>query len=360
FFTDETAAVKVGSYIRVQGKGGPISEGLRLNYSWCHLMAEPSDTPLSAPRPVDSALGDIRPPSFAPPPTVAPTTTRRSDPIGLVNEPPPSRDDDADFTMQAVEFHAERQESIRENRQAAFNSKYNGRIVDIDGVAVGYHVAGDLGRGNKSKILLQGVKGTDFLGCPMVTENPWREVSVGQSVTIRMRFDGAASDLTQGIVLEQGFNPIAAETVSAATLSVQYRADRSAVEGQFNNRYVVVTGEIIKNEAGPSNSRVVCLYDVQPRVVCQFEASDHPEMSLLEVGKFARVVGYYATNSKPDEVVLRLCHLMSEPSDSPEDDSSYDSDQPRQKTPAEIASLAFAAGLVAEGFQYLTASMILD
>jgi hypothetical protein len=132
----------------------------------------------------------------------------------------------------------------------------------------------------------------DYTGCVTADRYPGKLVIPGQTVTVKGRahpdFDGP-NLLDTEIVKVEGPRP---PSLTADALAAEFAKDHDATEKKYENKWVVVSGEIEKVELDERKAATVVLKTSGkgPRVAARFDA-DNRDNTALKVGQKIEVIG---------------------------------------------------------------------
>jgi len=152
-----------------------------------------------------------------------------------------------DFSLSAEELEAEYQM----DKQAA-EKKYKGKIIELSGVVE--RLYGD----EPAFIGLHAGKRRLGLPCVMTDKEPWARVARGQTVKLRGSWatQGDLPALYDCMIVDAG--PNSAVLLSAAKLAEEYAADPKSVANRYNDKAVILSGEVVENKNDESG-RIVRL-----------------------------------------------------------------------------------------------------
>jgi hypothetical protein len=213
-----------------------------------------------------------------------------------------------DVRMTSIAFA----ESYAADRAEAF-LQYEGKWLELTGLITG------MGRtiNKRPQLTLQGVPGT-LLGvmCFMRDPEPWKTYTPGQEVKVVGRFtaQSGAAALVDCVVAEAG--KIAVPSVTAAVLAHEYIDDRNAAVRKYDEKHLIVTGEVVQKETNDAGAVQLDLKgEGTTNIRCTFTSSEKEVADAVKVGQKVSVLGEFTLNLAPGQVKLYSCFLRTPPAD---------------------------------------------
>jgi Leucine-rich repeat (LRR) protein len=208
------------------------------------------------------------------------------------------------FSMTAEMFAAE-----CKDRKAA-SDKYKGKVIELSGVVK------SLDSNFSEDVYVSLAVDKDITGvmCYMATPEPWAKVVPGQKIKLKGKFpeDAFGAALVHCVFVDTGTNP--AITMTAQQLAKEYAADKEAANKKYNEKYLILTGEVVDRQFNSAGAASMTLkVDGKVRVKVSFTAFDKGAVKPIKVGQQLKVVGQYALNFDAEEVSLYFCHPIKQP-----------------------------------------------
>lgn len=183
-----------------------------------------------------------------------------------------------DFILAASELGAEGQK----NGGGPTREKYKGKVIELSGVV--RWVRRDRDHPERVLLWLYGATKSplDMLRCVSRDPTPWKEVTPGQTVTIRgkspdPKYDGNVALVNCAIV--EAIGP-RVPSLTAAQVSSEYRADPVGFSRKYDENGLILSGEIARTDLvanGQLLSVVLKTPEGGPRVVCRLDNLDEKE-----------------------------------------------------------------------------------
>jgi hypothetical protein len=187
--------------------------------------------------------------------------------------------------------------------------RYHDKVIELSGAITGMGRTID----RKAQLTLQGKPGT-LLGvmCFTIDPEPWKKYTPGQNVKVVGRFtakSGAAA-LIDCTVIDAGKSAV--PTLTAAELTHEYGENREAAVKKYDEKYVVVSGEVLAKETNDAGAVQLDLKGEDKSIVrCMFPASEKDEADAIQPGQKVSVLGEFTLNLAPGQVKLYSCFLRS-------------------------------------------------
>ena len=190
---------------------------------------------------------------------------------------------------------------------------YEGKWLELSGKVTG------MGRGidKKPHVTMQGAP-DKLLGviCYTVDPQPWKTVTPGQDVKVVGRFtaESGAAALVDCVVTEAG--KIAIPSLTAAELAHEYIDNRDATVRKYDEKYLIVTGEVVQKETNDAGAVQLDLKGEDKMVIrCTFAPSEKDAAEALKAGEKVSVLGEFTLNLAPGQVKLYSCFLRPPPAE---------------------------------------------
>jgi uncharacterized protein (DUF1330 family) len=212
-----------------------------------------------------------------------------------------------DFSLKAETYY----DDYQRDKQAAFK-KYFGKVVELSGVV---ESMGQDPRAGRSFIHLRASEATHGVQCITLDPEPWATVSPGQTVRLKGTWpkETAVSTATLGdcVFVKKGPNPAIA--ISAVDLAKEYAADKDAAIKKYENKYLIVDGEIVHKETISKRGTVTVALtgDGGVRVACFFTFVESVQSKPLQVGQRIKLIGTFVKPEETRDVTLSTCLLIT-------------------------------------------------
>ena len=206
------------------------------------------------------------------------------------------------FTLTAEQFYKE-----YEDDRAATQQKYKNKVIELSGTVqtMGHNAQDDTYLMLKTRNEFAGVL------CVAADESPWNKVIPGQKVKIKGKFPEMAfsAALVACVVTEVEKSPVI--TLTADQLAKEYKADRPAAEKKYQDKYLILTGELADRQFNSAGAVSIQLKTEGPvKVTCSFTAFDKSRVKQLKIGQKVTLVGQYTLNFDEAEVRLYFCQVL--------------------------------------------------
>jgi len=207
--------------------------------------------------------------------------------------------------VQQVEFTFPSEKFLDEVKQPQFFERYRGRVIEITG-EVGRVAKDDQG----AFVTLQAGDDDARLRCYTISKAPGARV--GRGMPIRIRGQVPADDrapLKDCLFME--VSPGLEVAVPAVELAKEFAADFAAAKAKYRlGKYVVISGEIMKQDEDPSGMpRIELKGDDKAAISCILASRDEADAaaSRLGVGKTIKIGGEFLIAVTADRISLSNC-----------------------------------------------------
>lgn len=202
-----------------------------------------------------------------------------------------------DFSLSAEDFMKEFKASESDARK-----KYKGKVIELSGEVTG------IGRNISGEDSIS-LKAPDLLGmmCFTAMEEPWTKAVPGQKVKLKGKLGEYGAVLIYCVFTDPG--KYAGVEMTAAELAKEYAADPDATSKKYNDKYLILSGEVEKKEYNSAGAVSVYLKapESKVRVAVSFTAFEKELSRKIKPGKPLKVIGQYSLNFGKDEVKLLMC-----------------------------------------------------
>jgi hypothetical protein len=192
----------------------------------------------------------------------------------------------------------------------ATNAKYKDKVIEVTGVVVSFGKTFE----GRDFINLGSPGSTEGVQCFTKEKKPWRKAFPSQTARVKGKYHvmevGSFGLLGAVIQSVKGKRP---PTLTARKLAEEYAADSSGTEKKFNERYLILTGEVAKVEADGSAKRVTLKTGLKTRVQCRFEDSQEEETKALKAGQKVKVFGQFYQDifgEQKNTTGMNFCFLL--------------------------------------------------
>lgn len=189
---------------------------------------------------------------------------------------------------------------------AAFGNKYGGKVIDVQGPVKLF----DEGSGSI-------VMGSINFHFQTDHEAPWRVVSRGQRITLRTKYSPSFGFGKATIVAKE---PFALTALTSEELARQYASNAAAVKKRYDDKLLLLTGQIVAKQANDLGAVSLFLRSVgSVKVKASFTAFSQKETKPLRIGQYVQLKGEFnaALNLDNGEVGVYFCCLAADPRDTP-------------------------------------------
>lgn len=230
----------------------------------------------------------------------------RSTPSEEAATPPPAADAPV-HQLTAREFY----DAYKEDSSATAQ-KYRGSWVELTGEVSSFNVD-QIGRGKYAlRVTLVAAPkpgqdaslNTDFIGCHVAEREPWKKMSVGDTVTLKGTYveTGFKRGFDQCTIVKSEGKPT--PSMTANELAKRYLADPIATLDALHKKTIVLTGKIARNGVDES----IWIYDAptilqgeeEVFVALHYFPADRSKYESLQPGDEVKIVGAVHV-IKPDE-----------------------------------------------------------
>lgn len=182
----------------------------------------------------------------------------------------------------------------------AVSQKYRGKWIEVEGTVHGFM------RRYYATILLEGefLQGID---CTTDLQEPWQQVSPGQTVRIRGAWGPFGGTLTDCRIVEVKGDPC--PTIAAVDLAKECTADRGAAIKRYEDHYLIVPGRLTAKR-GERYVEFSLDGDGKAEVVCRFDPEERDWANSIKIGDSIKVMGRFTGNTDPKSIRLHSCRLM--------------------------------------------------
>ncbi len=194
--------------------------------------------------------------------------------------------------------------------QNAFNTKYEGKVVEVTGLVCG------VGRNTSDAPYLLVAASADSLEqvqCFTAKEDPWGRVAPGQTVKLKGRCEHTGLLTLSGCVILEASGPEAV-AVTAQQLVQEYEADPKGASDKYKGRHLKLSGEVLKTAPveGKSYSRLTMKTSGKKGVACYFMKVAEDPLKDLRTGQRVTVLGRFDQETSPTDFELFGCVLFKQ------------------------------------------------
>jgi tRNA_anti-like len=220
----------------------------------------------------------------------------------------PVDDSPGEFRVEALNFRKEFRDDVK-----AATKKYHGMIIEVQSAVeeVGATATGD------GYFLLAGVTEPLPLNfqCLTVDKQPWASAIPGQTVKLRGRCEvlGEELKLRDCKILEvTGPGPL---LIAAVKLVQDYDKDAAATAKMYDDRYLLLTGEVDRTEeiAALNTARILIKVAGKITVSCVLDSMMADQAKRLKPGQPIKLVGQQRPFNAAEGVELSRCLLFAKP-----------------------------------------------
>jgi hypothetical protein len=209
------------------------------------------------------------------------------------------------FSLTAGQLSAE----YKKDRNGA-GEQYNNKVIELTGVVerFGRDISGGV------HVYLRAGEKLENVNCITVDDEPWSRVLPGQTIKVKGKGTefAIAPSLIDCVFVETG--PYQPTVLTAEQLAKEFAADPEAVNKKYENKYLILTGEIVSREYNSVGASSVVLKTAgKLKVGCSFTAFEKDLTKPLKVGQKIKVIGRYAHSYSKDEVNLYFCLPFKKP-----------------------------------------------